>query len=113
MNQLSNDNRLHPVRHGLAQPMAQAVVGLRLARSLQVRAEADTSSETRSRKRRSAIKARIPNVLVVAEREASAKTVTSRRHGKEKQRTTPFFEFREDLLERIRTRSADILEDRK
>lgn len=72
-----------------------------------VRAELDPSNETMGKKIRNASKAKIPNVLVIGEREAADGTVTLRRFGKEEQQTMPFPEFKRWLLERIASRSLE------
>ena len=72
-----------------------------------VRAEVDDSSETMGKKIRTAIKQKIPHVLVVGEQEMTAQTVTARRYGSEEQQAMPFQEFKDQLLTSIRTRELD------
>jgi len=72
-----------------------------------VRAEVDYSSETMGKKIRGAATDKIPNVLVVGEREKADATVTLRRYGSRDQQTMTLDEFEADLLERIRTRALD------
>ncbi len=72
-----------------------------------VRAERDHSNETMGKKIRNAVTAKIPNVLVVGEREVEAGTVTLRRYGSREQTTMPYAEFEADLLQRIASRSRD------
>ncbi len=70
-----------------------------------VRAELDHSSETVSKKVRTAATLKIPNVLVLGEREVEDKTVTLRRHGRRDQETMPLDTFVEKVTEAIRTRA--------
>ena len=72
-----------------------------------VRAVFDESSETMGKKIRNAVTRKIPNVLVVGEREQEDGTVTVRRYGSRDQVTVSLDEFEKDLLERIRTRALD------
>lgn len=72
-----------------------------------VRVELDRSSETMGKKVRTAIKQKIPHVLVIGEKEMSADTVTVRRYGSEDQQTIPFLQFKDQLMTTIRTRALD------
>jgi threonyl-tRNA synthetase len=72
-----------------------------------VRAEIDTTSETVGKKIRNALTHKIPNILVVGEREQQEGTVTLRRYGSPEQTAMPIAAFEADLLERIRTRALD------
>ena len=72
-----------------------------------VRVELDRSSETMGKKVRTAIKQKIPHVLVIGEREMSTDTVTVRRYGSEEQQTIPFPQFKDQLMTTIRTRALD------
>ncbi len=72
-----------------------------------VRAELDRSSETMGKKVRTAIKQKIPHMLVIGEKEMSANTVTVRRYGSEDQQTIPFPQFKDQLATTIRTRALD------
>ena len=72
-----------------------------------VRAEVDYSSETMGKKIRGSATAKIPNVLVVGEREKADATVTLRRYGSRDQTTMTLDEFEADLLRRISTRELD------
>lgn len=76
-------------------------------RSSFVRAELDPSSETVGKKIRNAVTQKIPNILVVGEREQADATVTLRRYGSQEQTTMPLAAFEADLLERIRRRALD------
>lgn len=75
-----------------------------------VRAEMDDGGETMGKKIRTAVTRKIPNILVVGEREAEDGTVTLRRYGTREQQTMPFAEFEQRLLTTIRTRARDFAE---
>ncbi|MFT4622562.1 MAG: threonyl-tRNA synthetase [Myxococcota bacterium] len=88
-------------------PYAQVIVdGLR---QHFVRAEVDPTSERMSKLIRTAASEKIPNVLVIGEREVEDGTVTLRTHGSREQHTMPQAEFEAKLLETIRTRSRGFL----
>lgn len=87
------------------QDYGEAVV--KRLRSHMVRAELDTSSETMGKKIRTSATQKIPNVLVVGEREKADATVTVRRYGSRDQTTMTLDAFEADVLERIRTRALD------
>lgn len=70
-----------------------------------VRAEVAPSSETVPRKIREATTHKIPNLLIVGEREQAARTVTLRRYGIREQVTLPLEKFERALEETISTRS--------
>jgi len=72
-----------------------------------VRAERDKSSDTMGKKIRNAVTAKIPNILIVGERELEDGTVTLRRYGQQEQRTMPIAEFEADVLRRIGARKDD------
>jgi threonyl-tRNA synthetase len=69
-----------------------------------VRADLEPSGDTVSKKIRNASHQKIPNVLVIGEREVADGTVTLRRLGVREQETMPVAAFKERLLEAIRTR---------
>jgi threonyl-tRNA synthetase len=73
-----------------------------------VRAELESSHETLNKKVRNAVTEKIPNVLVIGEREAADGTVTLRRYGDPKQETMPFAEFERRLHAAIASRSRDL-----
>ena len=75
-----------------------------------VRAELGSSSETVSKKIREGTVKKIPNLLVVGEREKEENTVTLRRLGVREQNTLPFEEFKAKLLRTIQTRSLKFLD---
>ncbi|MCA9610444.1 MAG: threonine--tRNA ligase, partial [Myxococcales bacterium] len=83
-----------------------AAIVARLRKQL-VRAEVDDSHETMGKKIRLASTEKIPNVLVVGEREQQEATVTLRRYGSRDQTTLPLDAFEADLLRRIRERELD------
>ena len=72
-----------------------------------VRAELDDSSETMGKKIRNGVTSKIPNLLIVGEREVEDRTVTWRRYGSREQETMSLDQYEEQLLERIRTRSLN------
>ena len=74
-------------------------------RAHMVRAELDDSSETMGKKIRNGVTSKIPNLLIVGEREVEDQTVTWRRYGSREQETMSLDRYEELLLERIRTRS--------
>ena len=73
-----------------------------------VRAEADLSSETLNKRIRNAVTSKIPNVLVVGEREQTEGTVTLRRYGSRDQASMPLAEFKTRLLAAIAGRTRDL-----
>ena len=72
-----------------------------------VRAELASESDTVSKKIRDATARKIPNLLIVGEREAAAGTVTLRRHGVRQQATMQFEEFEAALAKAIGSRSLE------
>lgn len=70
-----------------------------------IRAEVDTSNETINKKIRNAVTRKIPNVVVVGEREVTDNTVTLRRYGSRDQETMDFSAFKTRLLKSIAIRS--------
>jgi threonyl-tRNA synthetase len=81
---------------------AERVVGE--LRAEMIRAELELSSDTVSKKVRNAVTSKIPNVLIIGEREAQAGTVTLRRYGVREQSSMPVAEFKAKIMEAIRTR---------
>lgn len=73
-----------------------------------VRAELDTSHETVPKKIRKAVTQKIPNILVIGEREQEAGTVTLRRYGSTEQETLPVAEFKARILQAIKTRARTV-----
>ena len=76
-------------------------------RSQMIRAELEQSADTMGKKIRNGSKMKIPNLLIIGEREQNDETVTLRRFGKEEQTTLPIAEFESVILEEIRTRSSN------
>jgi threonyl-tRNA synthetase len=72
-----------------------------------VRAELDDSADTVSKKIRNAANSKIPNTLVIGEREVEDGTVTLRRFGSQAQRTLPFDVFVDAVTASIAARSDD------
>ena len=73
-----------------------------------VRAQADLSHDTLNKRIRNAVTAKIPNVLVVGEREMADDTVTLRRYGSRDTETMPFAEFQAKLAAAISGRSTAV-----
>ncbi len=73
-----------------------------------VRAEADLSHDTLNKRIRNAVTSKIPNLLVVGERERDEGTVTLRRYGSRDQETMPLAEFEAKLMTAISTRAARV-----
>ena len=73
-----------------------------------MRAELDTSHETMRKKIRNGTTAKIPNLLVIGEREQEDSTVTLRRYGVKEQETLSVAAFEQRILEAIRKRSRDL-----
>ncbi len=73
-----------------------------------VRAEADLSHETLNKRIRNAVTAKIPNILVVGEREVASESVTLRRYGSRDQESMPFAEFKDRLMTSIVARSPEL-----
>lgn len=69
-----------------------------------VRAEMDASSEKIGKKLRESLTHKVPNLLVVGEKEAEAGTVTLRRYGEEAQATMPLEAFVAEIVGEIRGR---------
>jgi threonyl-tRNA synthetase len=76
-------------------------------RSQMIRAELDDASETVSKKVRNAVTHKIPNVLVIGEREVADETVTLRLYGSRDQHTMPVAEFEARIQRAIATRSRE------
>jgi threonyl-tRNA synthetase len=76
-------------------------------REERIRAELDDSADTVSKKIRNAARAKIPNTIVIGEREQAEGTVTLRRFGSPDQQSMPFAELQDRLRAAIRTRSRD------
>jgi threonyl-tRNA synthetase len=73
-----------------------------------VRAEVAPGNETMGRKIREAVTSKIPNLLIIGEREEQEGTVTLRRYGTQEQETLPLGEFRDRLLRAIQKRTREI-----
>ena len=70
-----------------------------------VRAELASESDTVSKKIRDGTTRKIPNLLIVGEREVAERTVTLRRYGIKQQTTMPLQDFETALVKTIATRS--------
>ncbi|MDE0063411.1 MAG: threonine--tRNA ligase [Gammaproteobacteria bacterium] len=78
-------------------------------RERMVRAELASSSETVSKKIRQGTTRKIPNLLIVGERERAERTVTLRRYGHREQHTLGLERFEAALLATIGGRSKEFL----
>ena len=72
-----------------------------------VRSEVASQSDTVPKKIREGTLRKIPNLLIVGEREAANGTVTLRRYGVKEQTTMPFAEFQAALAKTIAERSLE------
>jgi len=73
-----------------------------------IRAELDTTGERINKKIRTGATEKIPNLLIIGEREELDRTVTLRRYGVERQETMPADAFIERISAAIATRSGGI-----
>jgi threonyl-tRNA synthetase len=73
-----------------------------------VRAHADLAHDTLNKRIRNAETSKIPNMLVVGEREQQTESVTLRRYGSREQQSMPLSEFQARLKTSIETRSQVI-----
>jgi threonyl-tRNA synthetase len=97
--------RLLPVTDGQSEYADRLSAALR---QNMVRAEVDSTGERVQKKIRTALTSKIPNLLVIGEREAADGTVTLRRYGVEQQETMPFAEFEARILSAIKARSRSL-----
>ena len=70
-----------------------------------VRAELSSQSDTVAKKIREGTLRKVPNILIVGEREAADGTVTLRRYGVKEQLAMPFAQFERSLVKTIAERS--------
>ena len=94
--------RIIPVSEKFEEYAKKIVEGLR---AKMVRAELDPTQDTMGKKIRNGTKQKIPNLLIVGEKEQVDGTITLRRYGLEKQETMPVAAFETWLLDRIVTRA--------
>jgi threonyl-tRNA synthetase len=73
-----------------------------------VRVEVDAGDETLGKAIRAATTQKIPNVLILGEREVEEETVTLRRYGTREQETMPVEAFRARIGDAIRTRAPSL-----
>ena len=73
-----------------------------------IRAEIDTSEDSFNKKIRTHTKRKIPCLLIVGEREAGGESVTLRCYGIKEQRELAFGQFREWVLDKIKTRALNL-----
>jgi threonyl-tRNA synthetase len=74
-------------------------------RGQMVRIEVDASSETLNKRIRTAVTQKVPNVLVIGEREKQEEKITLRRYGVEAQQNMALGEFETWVLNQIKTRA--------
>jgi threonyl-tRNA synthetase len=79
-------------------------------RGAMVRVEVDHSGERMNKAIRNATTAKIPNVLVIGEREVEEEAITLRRYGVQAQLSMPYSEFKARLLKTIAERARDFVE---
>lgn len=94
--------RVVTVANAFDEPARKIVDGLR---AKMLRAELDDSSDTMGKKIREAVTHKIPNILVIGEREVEEGTVTLRRYGSRDQRTLPLAQFHALVEEAVRART--------
>src|SRR3954454_16483494 len=94
--------RVIPVSEKFREDAARLVESLRAD---YVRAEATSGDEPMGKAIRAATARKIPNVLVLGQREVDEGVVTLRRHGSREQETMPVDEFRDRLRKAIAARS--------
>jgi threonyl-tRNA synthetase len=80
-----------------------------LLRGDMVRAELASTGETVPKKIREGTTRKIPNLLIVGEREQADRTVTLRRYGHREQHTMPLTDFQEALARTIKARAGEFL----
>ncbi len=73
-----------------------------------IRAELEDSNETMNKKIRTAVTQKIPNVIVVGEREAADGTITLRRYGSPAQEAMAFSAFEQRIVAAIANRTRDL-----
>lgn len=69
-----------------------------------IRAELDDSQESFGKKIRNGAVAKIPNLLIVGEKEQADQSVTWKRYGQQEQQTLSFEMFQKTILEKIKNR---------
>jgi threonyl-tRNA synthetase len=72
-----------------------------------VRAEIDLTDDSFNKKIRNNAKKKIPNILIVGEKEMLDQTVTLKRYGIEEQSTMSYEGFKKMLFEKIKTRALE------
>ena len=80
-----------------------------LLRGDMVRAELASTGETVPKKIREGTTKKIPNLLIVGEREQADRTVTLRRYGHREQHTMSLADFQVALARTIKSRAAEFL----
>ncbi|TDJ23550.1 MAG: threonine--tRNA ligase [Gammaproteobacteria bacterium] len=82
---------------------------VKLLRDHMVRAELASTGETVPKKIREGTTRKIPNLLIVGEREQADRTVTLRRYGHREQHTMLLTDFQEALARTIKSRAGEFL----
>lgn len=96
--------RLIPVGHDFNEYAEKVQKRLRMAG---IRVENDNSNDSMSKKIRNGVTRKIPNLLVLGQREMSEGTVTLRRYGIEKQETLSLDAFESWIREKVSTRALN------
>lgn len=78
-------------------------------RTAMIRVELDTSGERMNKAIRNATTAKIPNILILGEREMEEESITLRRYGIQAQLSMPYTEFKERLLKTISERAQEFM----
>ncbi len=76
-----------------------------------VRVDIDTSSDSFNKRIRNAVTSKIPNMLIVGEKERDSEGVAWRRYASKEQRTLPFAEFKIILQKMVKDRVMDNFSD--
>ena len=76
-----------------------------------IRDSIDTSSDSFNKRIRNAVTSKIPNMLIVGEKERDSEGVAWRRYASKEQRTLPFAEFKIILQKMVKDRVMDNFSD--
>ncbi|MEN0063700.1 MAG: threonine--tRNA ligase [Myxococcota bacterium] len=93
-------DRFRPYAEGIAHRLREKFV----------RSEVDTSGDRMAKLIRTGTSQKIPNLLIIGEREVEDETVTLRRYGVREQQTLSVPAFEDRLLRTIQTRSREFLD---
>ncbi len=78
-----------------------------LLRGEMIRSEVDCSDHTLNKKIRTHSKGKIPNIVIVGEKEEETKSVTWRKRGVEQQESLDLEQFKNEIMKKIATRQLD------